>query len=79
MTRAISFTASTIEINPKSDNLMEVELEVSEEEFDTMLGYFDEKDAVSYFGAGNLLQHMDVEEIRAFLSDIGVKSEWEEI
>ena len=79
MTRAISFTASTIEINPKSDNLMEVELEVSEEEFDSMLGYFDEKDAVEHFGAGNLLQHMDVEEIREFLSEIGVKSEWEEI
>lgn len=79
MTRGISFTASTIEINPKSDNLMEVELEVSEKEFDTMLGYFDEKDVVCHFGAGNLLQHMDVEEIRAFLSDIGVKSEWEEI
>lgn len=43
MTRAISFTESSIEINPKSDNLM------------------------------------DVEEIREFLSDIGVKSEWEEI
>lgn len=79
MTRGISFTASSIEINPKSDNLMEVELEVSEKEFDAMLGYFDEKDAVCYFGAGNLLQHMDVEEIREFLSDIGVKSDWEEI
>lgn len=77
MTRGISFTASTIEINPKSDNLMEVELEVSEKEFDSMLGYFDEKDAVCHFGAANLLQHMDVEEIREFLSDIGIKSEWE--
>ena len=56
-----------------------MELEVSEKEFDSMLGYFDEKDAVSYFGVGNLLQHMDVEEIREFLSDIGVKSKWEEI
>lgn len=79
MTRSVSLTASTIEINPKSDNLMEVELEVSEEEFDSMLGYFDEKDVVEHFGAGNLLQHMDVEDIREFLSEIGVKSEWEEI
>ena len=79
MTRGISFTASTIEINPKSDNLMEVELEVSEKEFDTMLCYFDEKDAVEYFGTRQLLEHMDVEEIREFLSNIGVKSEWEEI
>lgn len=79
MTKSVSFTASTIGIDPKSDNLIEVELEVSDEEFDTMLGYFDEKDAVEHFGTGNLLQHMDVEEIREFLSDIGVKSDWEEI
>ena len=78
MIRCVSFTASTIEINPKSDNLMEVELEVSGSEFNSMLGYFDEQDAVCYFGATNLLQHMDVEKIREFLSDIGVKSEWEE-
>lgn len=79
MTRCVSFTASTIDIEPKSDNLMDVEMEVSEEEFSSMLDHFDEKDVVEHFGARNILEHMDVEEIRAYLSDIGVKSEWEEL
>ena len=79
MTRCVSFTASTIDIAPKSDNLIDVEMEVSEAEFGSMIDYFDEKDVVEYFGTRHLLEYMDVEEIRAFLSDIGVKSEWEEI
>lgn len=79
MTRCISFTASTIDITPKSDNLIDVEMEVTEAEFNSMFGYFDEKDVVEHFGAKHLLEHMDVEEVRAYLSDIGVKSEWEEL
>lgn len=79
MTRSVSLTASTINIDPKSDNLVDVEMEMSEADFGSMIDYFDEKDVVCHFGAGNLLQHMDVEDIREFLSEIGVKSEWEEI
>lgn len=79
MTRCVSLTANTINIEPKSDNLIDVEMEMPEAEFGSMIDYFDEKDVVCHFGAANLLQHMDVEEIREFLSNIGVKSEWEEI
>lgn len=77
--RTLNMTAYTVTIDPESEGKVNTEVTMSDSEYFSVLQGYDTTDIVREVGVTELLDNMDTEAIMAYLNDLGVKTEWEEI
>lgn len=78
-TKTIVIYASECNVEAEGKDSLYVEAEQTEEEYNrTIRDFFGPKDIIAAIGAAELLEAMDLDDIRGWLDGIGMKTCWED-
>ena len=75
MKENLTVIAKKMEVFPSGYEGFQVDLEVSESEYERILGCYDPNDVIDYFGEERLLDKMEMDEIVKYLRGCGYKVE----
>lgn len=70
-------SASRVEIDTETNNTFLVDVEMSEQEYETIISQFRIDDIINIIGARDLLEHMDGDDILNYANDVGLIDEKE--
>lgn len=70
--------ALSVNIDPNKDYSVQLDINMEDAEYESILSQYGAKNIVRISGAEDLLEAMDVDEIRQYLDGIGIKTEWED-
>ena len=74
----LEITANKMEVYPDGNGGFKIDMRVSRDEYNRVLGNYDYDDIVDYCGTSNLLDAMDADKIVEFLRENGYKVEEDE-
>lgn len=78
MAQRLEITASEMKVFPDGFGNFKVDMRVSRDEYDRVLGNYDLGEVIDHCGASNLLDVMDNDKIARHLRECGYKVEEEE-
>lgn len=67
-----------VNITPNNNNTAQLDIDMQDYEYEDILLQYGAENIVRIIGASDLLDAMDVDDIRQYLENIGVKTEWED-
>lgn len=70
--------ALSVNIDSNSGRSVQLDINMEDAEYEGILLQYGAENIVRIVGASDLLDAMDVDYIRQYLEDMGVKTEWEE-
>ena len=70
--------ALSVNIDPNKDYSVQLDINMEDAEYESILSQYGAKNIVRISVAEDLLEAMDVDEIRQYLDGIGIKTEWED-
>ena len=70
--------ALSVNIDSNSGRSVQLDINMEDAEYEGILLQYGAENIVRIVGASGLLDAMDVDYIRQYLEDMGVKTEWEE-
>lgn len=68
-------SASRVEIDTETNQTFLVDVEMSIQEYETIISQFRIDDIINIIGARDLLEHMDGDDILSYANDIGLIDE----
>lgn len=71
----LEITANKMEVYPDGNGGFKIDMRVSRDEYNRVLGNYDYDEIVDYCGTSNLLDAMDTDKIVGYLRECGYKVE----
>lgn len=73
--RNLVISASRVEIDTETNHTFLVDVEMSIQEYETIISQFSIDDIINIIGARDLLEHMDGDDILSYANDVGLIDE----